>query len=126
MLQFKLRRMGMDFYDDECKQASDMDNFRLRPMEVSYDVPTAYFQDKNGHYIAGDFQFIRANQNHPATLGWDFTDTGADRQDSVRYRGLDKLEMREIKPTLAKIKELLEIITGQECEVSLEPRLSNK
>lgn len=123
MLHFELRRMGMDFYDDEDKQASDMENFRLRPVEVSYDVPTAYFQDKDGHYIAGDFQFWRANEYHPATLGWDFTDTGKARQDSVRYRGLDRLSGRVIKPTLAKIKEMLEIMTGEECEVTLEPAL---
>lgn len=122
MLHFELRRMGIDFYDEDDKQASDMENHRLRPVEVSYNVPTQYFQDKNGHYVCGDFQYIRANKYHSACLGWNFEDTGRDRTDLVRYRGLDKYEMREIKPTLAKIKELLETITGQECEVVLQPK----
>lgn len=116
----------MDFHDEEDKQASDMENFRLRP-QLDSSMPSVndwYLRDKNGHYIAGDFQFLRADQYgvHADRLGIDFTDYGIDMQDVRPYKYNFFDDEEEIAPTLANIKAWLEGVLGDEVNLKLEPR----
>lgn len=126
MINITLIRMGMDFYDEEDKQTSDMQNFRLRP-QLDSPIPSVndwYLKDKNGHYIAGDFQFLRADDYGVYTdrLGIDFTDYGSDLQDSKVYKYNIFDDEEEIAPTLANIKAWLEDVLGDEVNLHLEPK----
>lgn len=113
MKQVTLKKMGMDFYGEE---TGDMGNFRLRPT-INGDE---YLKDKDGRYIAGDFQYHRGNKYHPDALGWDFTDYGTDKNDMRAYRGLKKYFWHTLEPTLANIKMLLEEILGEEITLTIE------
>lgn len=125
MTSITLVRMGMDFYNETDKQASDMENFRLRP-KLDNQMPgvdDCYLKDKNGHYIVGDFQFLRADQYgvHADRLRIDFTDYGTDMKDSKVYKYNIFDDVEEIAPTLENIKAWLESVLGDEVDLHLEP-----
>lgn len=123
MIRITLVRMGMDFYDEKDKQASDMQNFRLRPRLV-HPMPSVddwCLKDKSGHYIAGDFEYWPATKNHSDDrLGIEFTDYGEDMQDSVIY-DVAREYSGTLVPTLATIKAWLELVLGDEVDLHLEP-----
>lgn len=121
MKKIKLIKMGMDFYSDE---SGDLGNHRLR-VQVVNEAPTdaekkpgcICFTDKDGHVIAGDFQFLRATKYHPDALGWDFTDYGKDGEECKAYRGLDNYFYRTLEPTKANVKMILEEMLDDEVEL---------
>lgn len=118
MINITLVRMGMDFYDEDDKQASDMQNYRLRPRLSSStsSVNDWYLKDKHGHYIAGDFMFLCADR-----LNVDFTDYGTDMKDSKRYNR-NVFDDEDVAPTLANIKIWLEDALGEEVSLHLEEK----
>lgn len=124
MISITLVRMGMDFYNEEDKQASDMENFRLRP-QLDSPMPSVndwYLKDKDGHYITGDFGYWAANKtdNPEPSLTLDFTDHGTDGQDSVVYE-MAREYSGTLTPTLDSIKAWLELVLGDEVSLHLEP-----
>lgn len=128
MINITLIRMGVNFYDEKDKQASDMENFRLRPQldNAMPSINDMYLKDKDGHYIAGDFEFHRANKNSPDyRLGISFTDYGEDMQDSVEYE-MAREYSGALQPTIASIKSWLELVLGDEVALHLEPKKENE
>lgn len=122
MKKVQLIKMGMDFDGEDKKW--NMGNHRLR-VQVINEAPTdaekkcggISFTDKDGHVVAGDFQFYRGNKSHPDALGWDFDDHGVDGEDCRVYRGLDGFFWHTLEPTTANIKMLLEHMLDDEVEI---------
>lgn len=122
MKKVKLIKMGLDFTGED--QKWDMGNHRLRvqvmndaPTEASRRVDAVSFVDKDGHVVAGDFEFYRGNKYHPDSLGWDFTDYGPDGEESKAYRGLDDFFYYTLEPTMVNIKMLLGLMLGDDVEI---------
>lgn len=127
MVNIELKRMGADFYNEEDKQASDMENFRLRPYysgSMPGGVSDGYLRDRHGHYIAGDFSFFRPSKGQDGypepQLVVDFTDYGPDMKDCKRYLMSEECGAGPLKPTLKNIKDWLELALGEEVNLTLE------
>lgn len=122
MIKIELKRMGMDFYEDEVKQVSDMENFRLRPAyaDASEDSYTWKLKDKKGRWFAMDFMLCRPTKYKPEyRLGMAATCYGKDGNDSKVYVPAKEMS-EEMKPTLANIKKWLEMVLGDEVELTIE------
>lgn len=130
MVEIDLERMGVDFYTEEDKKASDMGNFRLRPHYVGLPcVSNYYLKDRHGHYISGDFRFFRPSKGQEGypepQLALDFTDYGEDMKDSKRYKFGKECD-KYMPPTLASIKAWLEYVLGEKVKLTLEQYQDNE
>lgn len=122
MIKIELKRMGADFYEDEVKQVSDMENFRLRPAyaDASEDSGTWKLKDREGKWFALDFMLYRPTKYAPEySLGIDATCYGKDGNESTTY-DMAKEYTGTMPPTLANIKKWLEIALGDKVELKLE------
>lgn len=129
MVEIDLERKGVNFYTEEDKKASDMENFRLRPHYAGLpSVANYYLKDRHGHYISGDFRFFRPSRGQTGypepQLAIDFTDYGTDMKDSKRYDMSENYGM-SLAPTLKNIKDWLEMALGEEVKLTLEEYQDN-
>lgn len=118
-MKIVLVKMGMDLYGGDEKR-SDMRSYRVRPT-LNGDTwgDGCRIKDRDGHYIAGDFEFWRQNKTNNTEgdrLTWDFTDYGTNNrcQDMKRY---NMVADKPIKPTVDNIRKMLRVITGQDIEI---------
>lgn len=117
MRKIKLIKMGMNFYSGT--ETGDMGNFRLRPS--TSDSTNCYIKLKEGGYIAGDFIFWAKNNTNNKDgdrLHMDFTKYDDDKECDGRYKGFEKYT-KQLEPTLANIKMLLEEATGEQVKLTI-------
>lgn len=105
-------KMGANL-DSEYSKISDMKSYRIRPtLNGDSGSEGCHFKDKDGNYIAGDFMC-----GFNGKLQYDFTNYGKDN----RWQDMKRYELpinAPLNPTMANIKQLLQMITGEKIEIA--------